>query len=124
MLADGGMFSCNGYEVSPEHFYWKAVFEELKLSSSFISKVIDTKIEKQEQFKRLLEEYFSRVDSVQLDNMMQYDNSDDLFNRLLEHYPEEKKYIMTNEGKIKEYLDAKQIAVTVKRGIEDVLIVV
>lgn len=108
-LSIGGMFSCNGYAVSPEHLFWKDVIDNAGLDSAFILKLISKKEAQRDQFTAMLSKYFSRVESVILDNRMRYEDSEELFARMLEHYPEQKKYIVANADKIKGCLD-KMIA--------------
>jgi len=93
VLAEDGMFSCNGAEVSLEDEFWKQIFKDMKLSVDFISEKQKEAQEKREEFKALLEKYFKSAESVVLSNNMRYDNSSELYERLCERYPEKKKYM-------------------------------
>jgi len=107
VLGEGGMFSCNGPEVSDVHFFWKEIFDELKLDSKFISNKLDEKAKERSQFEELLKENFKRVDSVKLPNNMQYDDANDLFERLCDFYPAKKKYFQDNKTLITTYFEKK-----------------
>lgn len=106
VLGEGGMFSCNGPEVSDVHFFWKEVLDELKLDSKFISNKLDEKAKERSQFEELLKESFKRVDSVKLPNNMQYDDADDLFERLKDFYPAKKKYFQDNKVAITTHFES------------------
>ncbi len=101
VLAEGGMFSCNGYGVTCRHLYFKQMFEDLGLQTGFITEHMTEAEQKREAFKALLGKYFKRVESVKLTNNMKYDSADELFEKLCEFYPDAKKYLVEKEGKIK-----------------------
>ncbi len=102
-LDAGGMFSCNGYEVSREHEFWKECLEAMRLDVGFISEQQKVQQKECEEFEKTLEKYFERVEPVTLSNKMKYDNPVELYERLYERYPEKKKYIAEHEKQIKEY---------------------
>ena len=106
-LKEGGMFSCNGPEVSDVHFFWKAVLDELKLDSKFISNQLDEMAKERSQFEELLKENFKRVDSVKLSNNMQYDDADDIFEKLCDFYSAKKKFFQDNKTLITTYFERK-----------------
>ena len=105
VLADGGMFSCNGYGVTCRHLYFKQMFEDLGLQTGFITERMEEAEKNREAFKALLGKYFKRVESVKLTNNMKYDSADELFEKLCEFYPEAKKYLVEKEGRIKARLE-------------------
>ena len=107
VLAEGGMFSCNDHDVSSEHMFWKQAFDAMKLNSAFISEKLKEKQTKHEDFERLLKKFFGKVENIKIPNNMRYENSDELFERLCEHYSESKKYLADNKNKIKRYFDDK-----------------
>lgn len=105
VLTEGGMFSCNGYLVSEEHLYWKQVCEEMKLNTAFITEKIAGQQKRRDDFKQLLDKYFKTVETISLSNRMRYENSEEVFQRLCQHYPESKKYLVEKETKIRDYFD-------------------
>ena len=107
VLAEGGMFSCNGYAVSPEDDFWKAALEEMKLSAGFVTEKHENDKLAQEMFRGLLELYFADVTTVELSNKMRYDSSEELFARACRRYPEKKKFFADNENKFKKYFENK-----------------
>lgn len=107
VIQKGGMFSCNGPKTSCEHLFWKAILGELKLRSDFIEKELEEKKQERSKFEQLLKESFACVDSVKLSNNMQYDEADELFDRLCSCYPAKKKYFLENKGAITTYFEGK-----------------
>ena len=105
VMKKGSTFSCNAYQVMDEHFYWKQVFNGLKLKDNFIKDKIKEEGKCCEDFKLLLEKYFEDVTIESLDNGMRYDNVDDVFERACKTYPESIKYIKENEQTIKKYFE-------------------
>lgn len=103
ILKKNGLFSCNGYVVDCEHNFWKEHLDKMGLSSGYVTRVMDTEKEQEEAFRELLENYFSKVQIINLTNRMRYDSVEELFDRLRQAYPQNKKYIADNEGKIKGY---------------------
>ena len=79
----------------------------MKLNSAFISEKLKEKQTKHEDFERLLKKFFGKVENIKIPNNMRYENSDELFERLCEHYSESKKYLADNKNKIKRYFDDK-----------------
>lgn len=105
VMKKDGVFSCNGFGVSAEHLFWKQLFEKIGLKDSFILDKLTVEEKRYEEFQILLKKYFNKVEKVTLENSMSYDNSDELFERLCNIYVEDKKYLMVNEMKIKNYLE-------------------
>ncbi len=103
VMKKGANFSCNAYQVNSEHFYWKKVFNDLKLKDNFIKEQIKEEEKYHEDFKMLLEKYFESVEIQSLDNSMRYETADDVFERLCSNYPGNVKYIKENEVAIKKY---------------------
>ncbi len=104
-LAENGMFSCNGYYVSREDDFWKGFFEKIGLNSSFATDRYKDNQAKQDEFKELLSKYFKTVEIIDLGNAMRYDDTNELFERLMNRYPDRKKYFEDNAKKICDKLD-------------------
>ena len=103
VLAPGGMFSVNVSGVSKEHAFWQEIFTKLKLKTDFM-KEREEKCRKQlESFMETAGKYFSKVENTVIDNWMRYEDAGELFERLLDRYPENKKYLTDKEKVIKEY---------------------
>ena len=105
VLAEDGMFSCNRYDVSSLHMYWKQAFEQMGLETGFITEIVEEKQKKQDAFVAMLGKYFSKVEAVKLANNMRYDKADELFEQLCEYYAGSKKYLLDKESRIKAYLE-------------------
>lgn len=106
-ITSDGMFSCNGHSVSTEHLFWNSILDEAMVDSSFITRKIKEEEKSRDAFKEMLCKYFIEIDISILENRMRYDNSEELFNRLLEQYPENKKYIVDRKSKIIACLEQK-----------------
>ena len=103
VMKKGATFSCNAYQITSEHFYWKKVFNDLNLKDNFIKDKIKEEEKCRDDFKTLLEKYFEIVEAQSLDNSMRYETVDDIFERLCSVYPANVKYIKDNESIIKTY---------------------
>lgn len=107
VLAEDGLFSCNGYAVSPEDNFWKEALEEMKLSAGFVTEQHENDKKKHEAFRDVLEKYFTDITTVELSNKMRYDSSEELFERACRRYPEKKKFFADYENKFKKYFENK-----------------
>lgn len=105
VLAPGGMFTTNGAGVSREHRFWQEYFARMGLKNDFM-KAREAKAQKKlDDFLVLLRKYFGKVENIAIDNKMRYEDADELFARLLERYPEDKKYLTDKEKMIKEFFN-------------------
>lgn len=104
-LAPGGMFSVNVSGASREHGFWQEIFTKLQLKTDFMKESEAKSRERLQNFITILERYFSKVENTIIDNGMRYDNADELFERLLDRYPENKKYITDKAQVIKAYFE-------------------
>jgi DNA-binding transcriptional MerR regulator len=104
-LKEHGIFSCNGYPVSSEHLFWERIFKDMQLKTSFISERMSKEEKLNWEFRELLLRYFERVELVSLENNMRYEDSTEVFERLCNLYPENKKYLLDNEMQIREYFE-------------------
>jgi len=102
-LALGGMFSVNVSGASREHAFWQHIFTKLQLKTDFMKESEAKSRKRLEGFLNILEKYFTKVENTIIDNWMRYEDADELFARLLERYPENKKYLADKERVIKEY---------------------
>ncbi len=102
-LAPGGMFSVNVSGASREHTFWQEIFVKLQLKTDFMRASEDRSRKQLERFLTTAEKYFGKVENTIIDNRMRYEDADELFGRLLDRYPENKKYLTDKERVIKEY---------------------
>ena len=102
-LAPGGMFSVNVSGASREHGFWQDIFTKLQLKTDFMKESEAKSKRRLDGFLTILEKYFSKVENTVIHNWMGYEDADELFARLLERYPENKKYLTEKERVIKEY---------------------
>lgn len=104
-LVQGGLFSCNGPEVSAEHRFWMDILREAGLDCSFITNQMAEHQKQCQEFTTKLQEVFGRVEAVELPNAMGYEHADELLDRLYEHYPENQKYLKEHEKQIRNCLE-------------------
>lgn len=103
VLAPGGMFSVNVAGASREHGFWQELFTKLQLKTDFMKESEAKSKKRLVNFLEILEKYFTRVENTIINNGMRYEDAEELFARLLERYPENKKYLTDKERVIKEY---------------------
>ena len=102
-LAFGGMFSINVAGASREHGFWQDIFTKLQLKTDFMKESEAKSRKRLEGFLTILEKFFTKVENTIIHNWMRYEDAEELFARLLERYPENKKYLTDKERVIKEY---------------------
>ncbi len=102
-LTPGGMFSVNVAGASREHAFWQDIFTKLQLKTDFMKESEGKSKKRLDSFLTILEKYFTKVENTVIDNWMRYEDAEELFARLLERYPENKKYLTDKERVIKEY---------------------
>ena len=81
------------------------IFKDMQLKTSFISERLSKEEKLNWVFRELLLRYFERVELVTFDNNMRYEDSTEVFERLCNLYPENKKYLLDNEMLIREYFE-------------------
>lgn len=102
-LTPGGMFSINVNGASREHGFWQEMFTGLQLKTDFMKDSEVKSRDRLDNFMTILERYFSKVENTVINNGMRYEDAEELFARLLDRYPENKKYLTDKESVIKEY---------------------
>ena len=103
VLAPAGMCSVNGVSVSREHGFWQEVFEKVELRTDFL-RIRELHAQKERaELEELLSQYFSKVEKETLESLMRYTDANEVYEYLLERYPEVKKYLTEQEAVLKEY---------------------
>ena len=105
MLSPEGVFCCNKISVTKAYEFWKTFFKKEGLDDKFVLAQIREKEEEVKHFEDLLAKYFSRIEKVQIPNVMRYCDADELFEQTWKRFPEQKKYLMSCEGRIKAYFE-------------------
>lgn len=107
VLSDNGMFSYNGAYVNDWNNWLKEILDEFGGESDFLEKLTMNEIEKRDELKSMLSKYFCRVESVLLPNNWHYSEADDLFEKLLNVYPQHEKFLRKTEKLLKQYFADK-----------------
>ena len=107
VLSKDGVFSYNGYAVNWWYRYFRNDFKAMGLDTSFMSEGIKAQEEAQSASEAMLKKYFSKVEVMELTNLWHYNDSEEIVGKMLENFEDNKKYILDNKKKIKEYYDAK-----------------
>lgn len=102
-LSDNGMFSYNGGYVSDWNVFLAEVFKELKLEGDFLNALTEAQIVRRDELYDVLQQNFSKVESVMLSNNWHYKEADDLFAKLLTIYPQQEKELRKYEKHLKQY---------------------
>lgn len=105
VLIDDGVFCCNDASVSCELTFWKDFFENMELDARFVSEAIARQEKKKDEFSRMLGKYFAEIEEISLSSHMRYDSVEELFERINELFPEQKKFFTLYEEKIGACLD-------------------
>ena len=107
VLSKDGVFSYNGYAVNWWYRYFRNDFKAMGLDTSFMSEGIKAQEEAQSASEAMLKKYFSKVEVMELTNLWHYNDSEEIVGKMLENFEDNKKYILDNKKKIKEYYDSK-----------------
>ena len=107
VLLKDGVFSYNGYAVNWWYRYFRNDFKAMGLDTSFMSEGIKAQEEAQSASEAMLKKYFSKVEVMELTNLWHYNDSEEIVGKMLENFEDNKKYILDNKKKIKDYYDAK-----------------
>lgn len=104
-LMENGMFSMTGNSSGKRHMDMKEIFGKIGLHAKFAEEGYENEKKKHEKLKGMLAGYFSKVETVTLRSNMGYENSSEIMEKLCTIYPNQKKYLISNEAKIKDYFD-------------------
>lgn len=105
VLNDNGIFTMNGNDSGARHLYIKEILDKIGLNTKFVEECYQAGKKKHHQLEEMLKQYFGRVETILLSNCMSYENSSEILEKFYKMYPEQKKYLASNEGKIKNYFD-------------------
>lgn len=105
VLDDNGMFTMTGSDSGRRHLDIKDIFDTIGLDTKFIDKCYQTGKEKHQKLEETLKQYFGRVEVITLSSCMGYKNSNEILEKLQTIYPEQRKYLIANKGKMKKYFD-------------------
>lgn len=105
VLNGNGMFTMTGSDSGSKHLSIKEIFGKIGLNTKFIEKCYQDGKEKHHEMEEMLKPYFGRVETISLSSCMGYKNSNDILEKFYKMYPEQKKYLVSNERKIKSYFD-------------------
>ena len=106
VLAKGGKFSFNCAEIHFWDLYFKKAFEDMGLKATFIDDIIKEDTIERDVFIELFKKYFSKAEPVILPCRWVYAKSEEIMDKLKRVYPEQEKFLVANQKKIKEYFDA------------------
>lgn len=107
VLSNNGMFSFNGAYVNTWNSWLKDVFIELGVEYDFLDTLNAQEVVRRDELEVTLQQYFGKVDSVLLPNNWHYSEADDLFEKLLNIYPNQEKMIKKSEKILKQYFTEK-----------------
>lgn len=105
VLDDHGVFTMTGNSSGERHLYIKKIFGELGLDTRFLEECYQGAKKKHHELEEMLKQYFGSVETVLLSSCMGYEDSNEILEKLYNIYPEQKKYLVSNEGTIRNYFD-------------------
>lgn len=106
-LTEDGMFSATYRNSSVEHDYWEKEIAAMGLDNSVIKKKRAFLDEKDAEFRELLSRYFGKVEKVMLPGPLFFENSEELFDRVISRFDAGKKYFEDNKEIFIKYFDEK-----------------
>ncbi|WP_026526172.1 MerR family transcriptional regulator [Butyrivibrio sp. VCD2006] len=107
VLTDGGFFSVTYLGVGSENDFWEKLIDEMGLDKSFALKKRKSIYDRQSVFEGQLSKYFSKVVPVVLPGPLRFDDSEELFNRMLKRFDQAAKYLNDHKEKIIEFFDKR-----------------
>lgn len=107
VLSESGMFSVNGGYVNDWHGWLKEVCSEVGVECGFLDTLTLQEIKRRDDLKVVLQKYFGKVDSVLLSNNWHYSEANDLYEKLLNVYPNQEKILKKSEKILKQYFAEK-----------------
>lgn len=107
ILAKNGVFCCNSPGITRELYFWKEVLGKLNIEPDFVEQQIKKHEEKKKDFLELLEKVFPRVEGIELSNVMHYTTAVDLYERMINFFPEQRKILARYEEKIMNFFEEK-----------------
>ncbi|WP_026492339.1 MerR family transcriptional regulator [Butyrivibrio sp. XPD2002] len=107
VLAPHGFLSFTYFGTGIEHDYWERFFDENGFDKSFVSKRENDLINRENEFIKLISEDFSKVERVHLPGPIYYDDSEILFERLVKHYKDGNKYLLSIKDRLLQCFDRK-----------------
>ena len=107
VLTDDGFFSVTYCSIGSENDFWEKLIDEMGLDKSFALKKRKNLYDKQSVFEEQLSKHFSRVEPVVLPGPLRFDDSEELFNRMLKRFDQAGKYLNDHKEKIIEFFDKK-----------------
>lgn len=105
IVKDGGMFSVNYYGMNAEHAFWQRAFRQIGLDEALIKELNTDKQKRHDDFEKLLEKYFERVEYVTIPAPMVYDSAEEVFERAIRHNGHIEKYLTQKKELVVNYFD-------------------
>jgi hypothetical protein len=106
-LSDKGVFSYNGPGSDSWYRYLQDVFAELKIKAPFVDKTIAAKKKTADDTVKMLKKYFSKVELIALPNKWHYTDAAELFDKFMEFFEEQEKFMSSKRDKLVRYFAKK-----------------
>lgn len=107
VLSEDGVFSFNGAYVNDWNGWLKEILDELGIESKFLEELTLQEEKRRDELQDVLNNCFGRVESVLLPNNWHYSEADDLFEKIVNVYPEQDKNLKKSEKILKQYFADK-----------------
>ena len=107
VLAEDGIFSINGPNVSPWNLYFKEAMKEAGIDAPFIEGSISEQKKARDDFRSMVSKYFGKIEIQPLQNSLRFDSADDMLLRMKETFEGQEKFFLKNGSKIKSYFERK-----------------
>lgn len=103
VLDKGGFFSINGPEVTVWDLFLKNALKEAGIEENFLDEKMAAHKAEHDEYIKMLEKYFKKVETVELHNSFRFVDVDDIFECFQRRNEAQSKFFSANEKKIKEY---------------------
>ena len=107
VLAPGGFFSVTYLGIGSENDFWEKLIDEMGLDKTFAIKKRNSLYDRQGAFEEQLSKFFSKVEPVVLPGPLRFDDSEELFNRMLKRFDQAGKYLNDHKDTIISFFDKK-----------------
>ena len=80
---------------------------EAGIDAPFIDELAKEQEAERDAFKAMLGKYYSRIETVNLENHFRYDDAEDLVEKMKDIFPAQTAFFGKNQDKIRQYFEGK-----------------
>lgn len=107
VLSKDGFFSVNGPDLTDWTVFFRNSMNEAGIDAPFIDELAKEQEAERDAFKAMLGKYYSRIETVNLENHFRYDDAEDLVEKMKDIFPAQTAFFGKNQDKIRQYFEGK-----------------